>query len=72
MALVVEDDHVDLLQMSAFGNRPVGTLRSIPYAEIAGVDTRDWLLEVRVAIRTNAATRSSWRAASSASARRRR
>ena len=53
MALVVEDDHVDLLQMSAFGNRPVGTLRSIPYAEIAGVDTRDWLLEVRIAIRTN-------------------
>jgi hypothetical protein len=52
MALVVEDDHVELLQLSAFGNRPVGTLRSIPYAEIAGVDTRDWLLEIRIAIRT--------------------
>ena len=26
-------------RLSAFGNRPVGTLRSIPYAEIAGVDT---------------------------------
>ena len=53
MALVVEDDHVELLQMSAFGNRPVGTLRSIPYADIAGVDTRNWLLEIRIDIRTN-------------------
>ena len=52
MALVVEDDHFELLQLSAFGTG-VGTLRSIPYADIAGVETRDWLLEVRIAIRTN-------------------
>ena len=54
MALVLEDDHVDLMQMSPLGNRPVGTLRSIPYAEIAGVDVRNRFLELRVDIRTNA------------------
>jgi hypothetical protein len=51
MALVLEDDHVELLRMSSF-NKPVGTLRSIPYADIAGVDTRSWFLEVRISIAT--------------------
>ena len=53
MALVLEDDHVELLQLSPLGNRPVGTLRSIPYADIAGVDADDRFLEIRIAIRTN-------------------
>jgi hypothetical protein len=53
MALVVEDDHLELLRMSPLGNRPVGTLRSIPYADVAGVDTRDRFLEVRIDIRTS-------------------
>ena len=46
MALVLEDDHVELMQMSALGNRPVGTLRSIPYAEIPGVDVAQPLSRV--------------------------
>jgi hypothetical protein len=53
MALVLEDDRVDLLQMSPLGSRPVGTLRSIPYADVAGVDANDRFLEVRIVIRTN-------------------
>jgi hypothetical protein len=53
MALVVDEDQVELLQMSPLGNRPVGTLRSMPYADIAGVDMRGRLLEVRIDIRTN-------------------
>ncbi len=53
MALVLEGDKVELLKLRPVGTRPVTTLRSIAYADIAGVDVDDRWLEVGIAIRTN-------------------
>jgi hypothetical protein len=52
MALVLDSDGVELLALGPLGTRPAGTIRSIPYAEIAGIDARERLLEVRIALRT--------------------
>jgi hypothetical protein len=52
MALVLEDDHVELLRLGPLGTKPVGTLRSIPYADIKGVAADDRLLEVRLVLQT--------------------
>jgi hypothetical protein len=52
MALVLEGDQLELVQLRAIGTRPVRTLRSIPYADIAGVDASDRWLEVKITIRT--------------------
>jgi hypothetical protein len=52
MALVLEPERVELLRMNAFGTRPTGTVRSIPYADIRGLEARDRLLELIVEIRT--------------------
>jgi hypothetical protein len=52
MALVLEEDQVELLQLRAIGTRPVRTLRSIPYADITGVDVEDRWLELKITIRT--------------------
>jgi hypothetical protein len=52
MALVLEPERVELLRMNAFGTRPTGTLRSIPYADFRGLEARDRLLELIVELRT--------------------
>ena len=54
MALVLRPDRVELLRLNAFGTRPVGTARSLAYAEITGVDVRSKLLEVRIELRDRA------------------
>ena len=51
MALVVEADRLELVRLGMIGFRPNGTIRSIPYAEIAGVDTKEKLFEIRISIR---------------------
>jgi hypothetical protein len=53
MALVLEHDQVELLQLRVIGTRPVKSLRSIPYADVVGVDVDDGFLELKVAIRTS-------------------
>jgi hypothetical protein len=52
MALVLDDDRVELLALGPLGTKPTGTLRSIPYADIRGVAASDRLLEVRIALQT--------------------
>jgi hypothetical protein len=52
MALVLESDHLELLRLGPLGTKPVGTLRSIPYADIRGVASQDRLLEVRLVLQT--------------------
>jgi hypothetical protein len=50
MALVLGPDGVDLLRLGPFGTRPAGTIRSIAYADITNVATRDRLLEIRLVL----------------------
>jgi hypothetical protein len=52
MALVLDDDRVELLRLGPLGTKPAGDLRSIPYADIRGVASRDRLLEVRIVLQT--------------------
>jgi hypothetical protein len=56
MALVLSDDQVELLQLRAIGTGVVRTLRSIRYADIAGVDVDDGFLELKFTIRTSGDT----------------
>jgi hypothetical protein len=51
MALVLETDRVDLLRLG-LRNAPKATIRSMPYADVTGVDAREGLLEVRISLRT--------------------
>ena len=69
MALVVEADRLELVRLGMIGFRPNGTIRSIPYAEIAGVDTKEKLFEIRIrASELRPATTSGSTPASAASA----
>jgi hypothetical protein len=52
MALLLESDRVELVALGPLGTKPAGTIRSFLYAEIAGVDARRQLLEIRIALRT--------------------
>jgi hypothetical protein len=52
MALVLASDHVELLRLGPLGTKPLGTLRSIPYAEITGVAAEERLLEIRLVLQT--------------------
>jgi hypothetical protein len=52
MALVLEPDHVELLRLGPLGTKPVGKLRSIPYADITGVAAEQRLLEIRIVLQT--------------------
>jgi hypothetical protein len=52
MALVLDADRLELLRLGIIGLRPTGTIRAIPLADIAAVETEDKLLEIRVRIRS--------------------
>jgi hypothetical protein len=51
MALVLGPDRLELLRLG-LGNRPRATIRSIPYAGVAAVETRDGVLSVGITLRT--------------------
>jgi hypothetical protein len=50
MVLVLGPDRLDLMRLGPFGTRPVGTLRSIAYADITDVAARNRLLEIRLVL----------------------
>jgi hypothetical protein len=51
MALVLAADRLELMRLGMTGFRPAGTIRSLPYSEIEGVEVEKKRFEIRIRIR---------------------
>ena len=52
MALVLTVEALELLRLTLWGSRVVGTIRAVPVGEIRGVDVRGRLFEIRITAQT--------------------